>query len=162
MYKPQDIIIGDWLLYKGMPHCVVGIMDEHLTLKNPRENYCCGMPTFALYKDVKPIPISSDYLTIFGFKQADGEHDWLEGNVWKITFDDKELKEREADDFMFSWTENEYGERSYKAIFRGYGDNPCFRFDAVSDIQHFFYQESRCPMPLKLKIKSQVVACIQE
>ena len=151
MYKPQDIIIGDWLLYKGMPHCVVGIMDEHLTLKSPRENYCCGMPTFAFYKDVKPIPISSDYLTLFGFKQADGEHDWLEGNVWKITFDDKELKEREADDFIFSWTENEYGERSYKAIFRGYGDNPCFRFDAVSDIQHFFYQESRCPMPLKLK-----------
>ena len=151
MYKPQDIIIGDWLLYKGMPHCVVGIMDEHLTLKSPRENYCCGMPTFAFYKDVKPIPISSDYLTLFGFKQADGEHDWLEGNVWKITFDDKELKEREADDFMFSWTENEYGERSYKAIFRGYGDNPCFRFDAVSDIQHFFYQESRYPMPLKLK-----------
>lgn len=151
MYKPQDIMIGDWLLYKGMPHCVVGIMDEHLTLKSPRENYCCGMPTFAFYKDVKPIPISSDYLTLFGFKQADGEHDWLEGNVWKITFDDKELKEREADDFMFSWTENEYGERSYKAIFRGYGDNPCFRFDAVSDILHFFYQESHCPMPLKLK-----------
>ena len=144
-------MIGDWLLYKGMPHCVVGIMDEHLTLKSPRENYCCGMPTFAFYKDVKPIPISSDYLTLFGFKQADGKHDWLEGNVWKITFDDKELKEREADDFMFSWTENEYGERSYKTIFRGYGDNPCFRFDAVSDIQHFFYQESRCPMPLKLK-----------
>ena len=153
MYKPQDIIIGDWLLYKGMPHCVVGIMDEHLTLKSPRENYCCGMPTFAFYKDVKSIPISSDYLTLFGFKQADGEHDWLDGNVWKITFDDKELKEREADDFIFSWTENEYGERSYKAIFRGYGDNPCFRFDAVSDIQHFFYQESRCLMPLKLKIK---------
>ena len=151
MYKPQDIIIGDWLLYKGMPHCVVGITDEHLTLKSPRENYCCGMPTFAFYKDVKPIPISSDYLMLFGFKQADGEHDWLGGNVWKITFDDKELKEREADDFMFSWTENEYGERSYKAIFRGYGDNPCFRFDAVSDIQHFFYQESRFPMPLKLK-----------
>ena len=144
-------MIGDWLLYKGIPHCVVGIMDEHLTLKSPRENYCCGMPTFAFYKDVKPIPISSDYLTIFGFKQADGEHDWPEGNVWKITFDDKELKEREADEFMFSWTENEYGERSYKVIFRGYGDNPCLRFDAVSDIQHFFYQESRCPMPLKLK-----------
>lgn len=148
-------MIGDWLLYEGMPHRVVGIMDEHLTLKIPRENYCCGMPTFAFYKDVKPIPISPDYLMLFGFTKADGSfiNDWLGDNVWKITFDDKDVDNHEATDFVFSWTENEYEERSYKTVFRGYGDFPIFRFDAISDIQHFFYEESRCSMPLKLKIK---------
>lgn len=159
MYKPQDIMIGDWLLYMGMPHCVVGIMDEYLTLKSPRENYCCGMSIFALYKDVESIPISPDYLTLFGFIKADGSFvsEWLGDNVWKINFDDKDVDYQEATEFVFSWTEDEYKERSYKSVFNGYGDFPIFRFDAISDIQHFFYQESRCLMPLKLIIKSKQV-----
>lgn len=153
IYKPQDIIIGDWLLYKGVPHRVVGIIEDHLGLKSPFKS-CCDIPLFAFYRDIGPVPISPDYLKMFGFETTDREHDWLGGNAWKIVFDKKDVEDCEATEFAFSWEENGFGERSYKTLFRGYGDNPYFHFDAISDIQHFFYQESRCPMPLKLiKIK---------
>lgn len=146
IFKPQDLMVGDWVLHHGAPHLVVGI--DYLALKTWQSANRCALSKFVGYDEVKPIPISPDYLKLFGFRQADGESDWLEGNVWKITFDDKDVEDHEACEFMFSWTEDEYRLRSYKTIFRGYGDTPCFRFDAISDIQHFFYQESRCPMPL--------------
>lgn len=152
IFKPQDLMVGDWVLHCGAPFLVVGIDKDHLALKGWQAvvRRCCDLAKFVNYDEVKPIPISPDYLTLFGFKRAGEESDyWLDGDVWEITFDDKDVEDHEATEFMFSWTEDEYGDRSYKTIFQGYGDNPCFRFDAISDIQHFFYQESRCPMPLR-------------
>ena len=150
IFKPQDLMVGDWVLHCGAPFLVVGIDKDYLALKGWQAvvRRCCDLTKFVNYDEVKPIPISPDYLTFFGFKQADNVTGWLDGNVWKITFDDKDVEEHEATKFMFSWTEDEYGDRSYKTLFRGYGYNPCFRFDAISDIQHFFYQESHCQMPL--------------
>ena len=157
MYKPQDIMIGDWLLYKGVPHRVVGIMTDSLNLKSPFKSRC-DIPLFASYRDVGPIPISPDYLKLFGFEMSDGENSWLDGTVWKIVFDEKDVEDCEATEFEFSWKEDGFGDRSYITLFRGYGDNPYFNFDAISDIQHFFYQESHCQMPLSCHPQSMPVS----
>ena len=161
IFKPQDFMVGDWVLHCGAPFLVVGIDKDYLALKGWQavvRRCCCDLTKFVNYDEVKPIPISPDYLTFCGFMQADNVTGWLDGNVWKITFDDKDVDDHEATKFMFSWTEDEYGDRNYKTLFRGYGDNPCFRFDAISDIQHFFYQESHCQMPLSFHPQSMPVS----
>lgn len=61
-------MIGDWVSYKGKPHTVNGIEDNHLYLKN--SNGCIIM---ALPDEINPIPITKDILTKNGFNLTDME-----------------------------------------------------------------------------------------
>lgn len=113
MLKPQDIVIGDWLLAEGR---VVRV-------------------------------------TAFGFvrkEQLDGFLD--DDNAWEFTADG--LSFDEGSPFALSWREEEDGCRRYKVVTRGYGEYPSLPHDAISDVQHFFYDFTHGNvLPIELEYK---------
>ena len=149
--RPQDIMLGDWLLYEGMPWRVCAINEDCLMLKSPQENYCCGMSRLASYEDVRPIPISPDYLTMFGFTKCEADGWLFDEACW--CFKSDEVEDPEARELCVSWEADDYDQsRTYRTTCRGYGELPNFPFDAISDIQHFFYNDSHCVLPIKPNI----------
>jgi len=64
----NELMIGDWVSYKGKPHKVNGIEDNHLYLKNPN-----GSVIMALPDEITPIPVSKEILKKNGFDLTDME-----------------------------------------------------------------------------------------
>ena len=146
--RPQDVIIGDWMLYNGMPRCVCAVNEGCLMLK---ENNCDCNRAIVSYEDVRPIPISPDYMTMFGFTKCEADGWLFDEACWRFKSD--EVEDPEARELCVSWkADDDDHSRTYRTTCRGYGDQPFFHFDAISDIQHFFYNDSHCVLPIKPNI----------
>lgn len=133
MIKPQDIMIGDWLMAEGRVVRVAAVHQRKIGYHVRRDKLA-----WARLDRLEYIRITPETLTAFGFvrkEQLDGFLD--DDNAWEFTADG--LSFDEGSPFALSWQEEEDGCRSYKVVTRGYGEYPSLPHDAISDVQHFFY-----------------------
>jgi len=59
----NELMIGDWVSYKGTPHKINGIEDNHLYLKNSN-----GSVIMALPDEITPVQITKEILVKNGFQ----------------------------------------------------------------------------------------------
>lgn len=133
MMKPQDIMIGDWLLADGR---VIQVAAIHL-----RKVGYHARPdklTWIRLDRLEYIRITPDTLTAFGFVKKEEWDGWLNENAWEFRTDT--LSHDEGSPFALSYWEEEDNSRQYKILTRGYGDYMCLRHDSISEMQHFFYE----------------------
>jgi hypothetical protein len=148
MIKPQDIMIGDWLMAEGRVVRVVAIHQRKIGYHRRHDKLA-----WARLDRLEYIRITPETLRAFGFvrkEQLDGFLD--DDNAWEFTADS--LSFDEGSPFALSWCEEEDGCRRYKVVTRGYGEYPSLPHDAISDVQHFFYDFTHGNvLPIEFKTK---------
>jgi len=132
MLKPQDIMIGDWLLADGKVIQVASIHQKKVGYHNVPNKL-----TWVRLDRLDYIKITPETLTAFGFVKTEPDG-WLFNEAWE--FRAENLTREEGSPFKLSWMEDDYEERTYRVTARGYGEIPFFSHDAISEMQHFFYQ----------------------
>ena len=133
MLKPQDIMIGDYLLADGKVIQVAAIHQKKVGYHN-RYNKL----TWVRLDRLDYIKITPETLTAFGFVKKEEWDGWLYENAWEFSTD--KLSYDEGSPFALSWWEEEDGCRQYKIVSRGYGEYMNLRHDSISEMQHFFYE----------------------
>ena len=133
MLKPQDIMIGDWLLADGKVIQVAAIHQKKVGYHNVPNKL-----TWVRLDRLGYIKITPETLTAFGFVKKEEWDGWLNENEWEFSTD--KLSYEEGSPFALSWGEVEDGCRQYKILSRGYGEYMYLRHDSISEMQHFFYQ----------------------
>ena len=133
MLKPQDIMIGDWLLADGKVIQVAAIHQKKVGYHNVPNKL-----TWVRLDRLGYIKITPETLTAFGFVKKEEWDGWLNENAWEFSTD--KLSYDEGSPFALSWFEEEDGCRQYKIVSRGYGEYMFLSNDSISEMQHFFYQ----------------------
>ena len=141
MLKPQDIMIGDWLLAGDK---VIQVAAVHLKKVGYHERH--DRLTWVRLDRLKYIIITPVTLIAFGFKKIEPDG-WLFNEAWE--FRAENLTYNEGNLFKVSWKKEFDNERSYRITCRGYAEFAFFHHDAISDLQHFFYEYTRNVMPIK-------------
>lgn len=132
MIRPQDIMIGDWLLTEGGVLQVAAIHQKKIGYHRRDDKLAWVRLDRLTY-----IPITPETLRAFGFVRKEDWDGFLDDdNAWEFTADC--LSFDEGSPFALTWQEED-GCRRYKVVTRGYGEYPSFPHDAISDVQHFFY-----------------------
>lgn len=131
--KPQDIMIGDWLLADGKVIQVAAIHQKKVGYHNLPYKL-----TWVRLDRLDYIKITPETLTAFGFVKKEEWDGWLHENAWEFSTDD--LSYDEGSPFALSWIEEEDGCRQYKVSTRGYGEDIFLSNDSISEMQHFFYK----------------------
>ena len=132
MLKPQDIMIGDYLLADGK---VIQVAAVHQ--KKVGYHECPGRLTWVRLDRLEYIKITPETLRDFGFKKT--VPDLLQFNeAWE--FRAENLTHEEGGLFVLSWWTDYDGERAYRVTCRGYAEYKFFPHDAISEMQHFFYE----------------------
>lgn len=131
--KPQDIMIGDWLLAGGKVIQVAAIHRKKVGYHNRYDRL-----SWVRLDRLKYIKITPKTLHEFGFVKKDEWDGFLyDDNAWEFQSD--RLSFDEGSPFALSWLEDEDGCRQYKIVTRGYGEYMMLGNDAISEMQHFFY-----------------------
>ena len=133
MLKPQDIMIGDWLLADGKVIQVAAIHQKKVGYHNVPNKL-----TWVRLDRLDYIKITPETLTAFGFVKKEEWDGWLHENAWEFSTD--RLTFDEGSPFALSWFEEEGGCRQYKLVSRDYGEYMFLSNDSISEMQHFFYQ----------------------
>lgn len=131
MLKPQDIRIGDYLLTDGKVIQVAAVHQKKVGYHERHDRL-----TWVRLDRLEYIVITPDTLTAFGFEKIEPDG-WLFNEAWE--FRAESLTYEEGSPFALSWREEDDGERTYRITARGYGEDPFFCHDSISDLQHFFY-----------------------
>ena len=147
MIKPQDIMIGDWLMAEGRLVRVAAVHQRKIGYHLRHDKLA-----WARLDRLEYSRITQETLRAFGFGR-EGEWDgFLDNNAWEFTADG--LSFDEGSPFALSWLEEEDGCRRYKVVTRGYGEYPSLRHDAISHVQHFFYDFTHGNvLPIEFKTK---------
>ena len=132
MLKPQDIMIGDWLLADGKVIQVAAIHQKKVGYHNVPNKL-----TWVRLDRLEYIKITPETLLAFGFMKTEPDG-WLFNEAWE--FRAENLTREEGSPFKLSWREEFDGERTYRVTARGYGEYMFLRNDSISEMQHFFYQ----------------------
>ena len=133
MLKPQDIMIGDYLLADGKVIQVAAIHQKKVGYHNVPNKL-----TWVRLDRLDYIRITPETLTAFGFVKKEEWDGWLNENAWE--FSTNKLSYDEGSPFALSWIEEEDGCRQYKIVSRGYGEYMLLGNDSISEMQHFFFQ----------------------
>lgn len=133
MLKPQDIMIGDYLLADGKVIRVAAIHRKKVGYHNVPNKL-----TWVRLDRLDYIKITPETLTAFGFVKKEEWDGWLNEYAWEFSTD--KLSYDEGSPFALSWIEEEDGCRQYKISTRGYGEYMFLSNDSISEMQHFFYQ----------------------
>lgn len=131
MLKPQDIMIGDYLLADGKVIQVAAVHQKKVGYHNVPNKL-----TWVRLDRLEYIIITHETLRAFGFEKTEPDG-WTFNNAWE--FRAENLTREEGSPFILSWKDDD-GERSYRVTCRGYGETAFFSHDAISELQHFFYQ----------------------
>lgn len=132
MLKPQDIRIGDYLLADGKVIQVAAVHQKKVGYHERHDRL-----TWVRLDRLEYILITPETLTAFGFVKKEEWDSWNYENAWEFSTDT--LTYEEGSPFALSWNEEEDG-RSYRVVTRGYGETAFFSHDAISEMQHFFYE----------------------
>ena len=143
MLKPQDIMVGDWLLADGKVIQVAAVHQRKVGYHNVPNKLA-----WVRLDRLECIKITPETLTVFGFVKTEPDG-WLFNEAWE--FRAENLTREEGSPFKVSWREDD-GYRSYRITARGYGELAFFGHDSISDLQHFFYNFTHGHvMPIKYK-----------
>lgn len=143
MLKPQDIRIGDYLLADGKVIQVAAVHQKKVGYHNVPNKL-----TWVRLDRLEYIIITPETLTAFGFEKKEEWDGWNYENAWEFCAEN--LTHEEGSPFALSWWEEDDGERTYRITARGYGEDPFFCHDSISDLQHFFYEFTHGKvMPIK-------------
>ena len=132
MLKPQDIMIGDYLLADGKVIQVAAIHQKKVGYHNLPYKL-----TWVRLDLLDYIKITTETLTAFGFVKTEPDG-WLFNEAWE--FRAENLTREEGSPFEVSWREDDDGCRCYRITARGYGEYMFLSNDSISEMQHFFYQ----------------------
>lgn len=141
MLKPQDIMIGDYLLADGKVIQVAAIHHKKVGYHNLPYKL-----TWVRLDRLEYIRITPETLIAFGFVKTEPDT-WLFNEAWE--FRAESLTYEEGSPFILSWKVDGDGERLYRFTARGYGDYIFLNHDSISELQHFFYQFTHNVMPIK-------------
>lgn len=144
MLKPQDIMIGDYLLADGKVIQVAAIHQKKVGYHNVPNKL-----TWVRLDRLDYIKITPETLTAFGFVKTE-PGGWFYYDTWE--FRAENLTFEKGSPFRLSWREKDNGKRIYGVIACGYTEFPSFPHDSISELQHFFYQfTGGNVMPIKYK-----------
>lgn len=145
--RPQNIMIGDYLLADGKVIQVAAVHQKKVGYHNVPNKL-----TWVRLDQLEYIIITPETLRAFGFVKKEERDDWGHENAWEFSTDT--LTYEEGSPFVLSWNEEE-DRRSYRVVTRGYGETAFFPHDAISELQHFFYDfTSGNVMPIKYQQES--------
>ena len=147
MLKPQDIMIGDYLLADGK---VIQVAAVHQ--KKVGYHHVPNKLTWVRLDRLDYIKITPETMTAFGFVKEKEWDSWNYENAWKFSTDT--LTYEEGSPFALSWNGEKDG-RIYRVVTRGYVEIVVFPHGAISDLQHFFYEYTGGKvMPIKYQPES--------
>lgn len=130
MLKPQDIMIGDYLLADGKVIRVAAIHQKKVGYHNVPNKL-----TWVRLDRLDYIRITPETLTAFGFVKTE-QACFCES--WEFRYEKQTLEEDRL--FVRRWLVNDDGERACLVSCRYYSKYVGLPHDAISEMQHFFYE----------------------